>query len=651
MGSDNHRNHQYGLELYPQIEDIILDYFVRGKEANIDSILDYIKNTESIPWNDEIEIFARSIIKLHLQQVNSGMEIIRLNDEVRELVNRLLSVTTELDIIYARKGVLTVSLTGIIESVNDQVLEISGYSREELIGKNIDVMSTGLHSDAFWTNFYSTIKLGNVWEGEISNRGKDGSIMNFWTLVIPIIDSSGKMIFRMIRRDISDIKTNTEALVAIQTNIVDAITNLPTKKQMYLDYAYHLPKRISVVHINDMREMNMAYGDLSMESHVDIGGLVLQKIARLLTKYATNNPDLGIRIYKLTGSDYAIAYDVNMDQEFFNIMYEKMNSLKLDNFGIELDNGKDLTIHPSFSFGVALEGADIRTFLSNALSALAASKGQANRLAIYKESNDMKEIAKENIEMKLNIKQAFLSDGFVLDFQPIVQVSSSWNIRKLIKNFFHKKGKDFLKYEVLVRMLDPHDNTRRISPGLFLPIIEADNQNIQLTTRVIKKSCEFMVNNPGHFSINITANDINMVGRAKMIDEQVEKYGIDLSRFTFEILENIEFLTPVALDNINYFYKKGVLIAIDDYGTGFSSLAKLRKLHAHFLKLDMSLIHGIDMNPDNMADVRFAIRTAHKMGAEVIAEGVETEAERRTLKELGVDYLQGYLIGRPNSTI
>jgi EAL domain-containing protein (putative c-di-GMP-specific phosphodiesterase class I) len=168
----------------------------------------------------------------------------------------------------------------------------------------------------------------------------------------------------------------------------------------------------------------------------------------------------------------------------------------------------------------------------------------------------MKVIAKENIEMKLNIKQAFLSDGFVLDFQPIVQVSSSWNIRKSIKNFFHKTGKDCLKYEVLVRMLDPNDLSRRISPGLFLPIIEADKQNIQLTTRVIKKSCEFMLNNPGYYSINITAEDINMVGRAKMIDEQVEEYGIDVSRFTFEILENIEFLTPVALDNINYFYKK-----------------------------------------------------------------------------------------------
>jgi hypothetical protein len=78
------------------------------------------------------------------------------------------------------------------------------------------------------------------------------------------------MIFRVIRRDISEIKTNRESLVAIQTNIVDALTSLPTNKQMYLDYADVLPKRIDVIHINDLREMNMAYGDLSLDSHIDI---------------------------------------------------------------------------------------------------------------------------------------------------------------------------------------------------------------------------------------------------------------------------------------------------------------------------------------------------------------------------------------------
>lgn len=158
--------------------------------------------------------------------------------------------------------------------------------------------------------------------------------------------------------------------------------------------------------------------------------------------------------------------------------------------------------------------------------------------------------------MKSNVRNAFNNNGFVLEYQPIVEVLSYRHIGKLLKNIFYKKAKDDLKYEVLVRMIDPQDPTKRISPGAFLPIIEEEKQNIQLTTRVIKLACEFMLVNSGNFSINMTAADLNMVGRAKMITEQIKEYGINMSRFTIEVLENIEFLTPVALDNIDYFVKK-----------------------------------------------------------------------------------------------
>lgn len=639
-------NQQKWLEAHSQIESIIHNYLLWGGEKDIKVVLKNIENIIPTHWVSNIEVVVRSIIELNLQKSDSSIKINLLTDQVSQLTNEIVVLEKQLDAIYSRKWVLTVTSDGTIEDVNEPMLAVSGYSRDDLIGQNMSIMSSWVHTEEFWRDFYKTINAGEVWEWIIINTKKDWMNIYYQTLVIPFpwTNKSWKKLFKVLRRDVSEEKKSENILEAYQNNRIDPFTKLPTNRQMYIDYTKKLPKMLSVVHLNDLKDINMAYWET-------IGSKVLQKVAILLNKYARAHPWLGIHIYKLSWPEFAITYDVHLHQDFFDGLYKKMSTVHLRNFWVVLDSGVDLTIQPSFSFWVALEGSDINLFLTNALSALTLSKGHSSELIIYEKRHNTQTIAIEEIEMKRNIRNAFADDGFVLDFQPVVEVVSFRHIRKLFKSLFYKKDKDYLSYEVLVRMINPQDPSKRISPWAFLPIIEADNQNVQLTTRVIELASSFMVVNSGHYSINITAADFNMVGRAKMIHEQVEKYGLNLSRFTFEVLENIKTFTPVALDNIKYFVKKWARISIDDYGYWFSSLEKLRISDAHFLKLDMSLIRWIDMNRANMAYVRFAIETAHKMKAEVIAEGVETEAEREVLKWLWVDRIQWYVFGRPESTI
>ncbi len=580
-----------------------------------------------------------------LEEENQKM-IKNLEKKIEDQTNDISFLQHQSDALLNNYWVIDVWPDGTIFDMNQNMEDISWYSFEEIKGKNMSIMSSWTHTREFWKAIFETIYAWFQWQGEIINAKKDGTLQWLETIIIPLFDKKGFRFFRVARRDISDIQERNKMLTTILNHEIDPTTKLPTLKQMYMDYATRLPKRLVIVRIDDMSWYNSEYGE-------DVGNRLTQKVAKVPKNYAQEFPEYGITIYKLR-SNFTITYDTEVSDEFLRMRYARLQELEFKSFWSTYPD-PNLTISPTFSFGIAVNELSIEAYYNNAQSALAANKDQSNRTTMYHESLDMRMLKKKNFELKKNITYAFNNDGFEIHFQPIIKVNHFgkmwalfWKFRKWLfpKNETHK-----YKYEVLVRMRNMDNPDKLIPPNDFLPVIEKDGRYQELTTRVIQKTCEFMLENPGQYSINLTADDINHPNRAREIHNQIIQYWISQTRFTIEILEWIQDISLSASDNLSYFRDQWFSIAIDDYGTWHSNLVRFVDIKAEFMKLDMSLIRWIDTNPNKELAVKSAVNLARSLGMQVVAEWVETEAEKQTLIDLSIDFMQGYLFGKPKNHI
>lgn len=223
---------------------------------------------------------------------------------------------------------------------------------------------------------------------------------------------------------------------------------------------------------------------------------------------------------------------------------------------------------------------------------------------------------------------------FTLAYQPIVNLNSN----------------KITHYEVLLRMSDPADNSA-ISPSLFIPIAERYNMIGDIDKWVIKRTfyeISASEHNNIKYEINLSAQYFDDDGAAQYIDSLMEQYDIKGKNIIFEITETSSIVNFNQTKNeINKIKALGVKIALDDFGTGYNSFAQLRKLPIDFIKIDGSYIIGIDNNSHNQAFVTAIVTLAHSTNKKVIAECVENQASLDTLRELNIDYAQGYFIGMP----
>ncbi len=625
-------------------------------KVNIDvsTHFDEVQKTITRLEEQNIELNSKNIALLTQCEVLKLLEekqqkiIETLQWVVEKQAKDILSFSEENEALLLNYWVIDVSRDGTIFAMNERMEKISWYSIEEVRWRNMSTMSSGTHNKDFWNSVFEVIHAWLQWRWDIRNKKKDGTFQWLETIIFPMTDSRGFTFFRLARRDISEIQENNMKLRSLLANEIDPTTGLPTTRRMEKDYANKSPKRLTLLHINDMDGIKAKHG-------IAVWDKILQKIAKVLTKYAIGNPELGIGIYRWWLSDFAIVYNSNIKNEFAQEQYVKLQNITLRNFGSTHPNPK-FTFCPTFSYGISITESDIYRSLLNAESALNKIKDQSNGVRIYDESTDKLMLPWTKKDMKDDITYAFENDGFILHFQPIVKVNHYGKMGeffwKLKKRWFPKNETDNLKYEILVRMRDKNNPDQLIPPLDFLKILEDEGKNMQLTTRVIDLACKFMLQNPGNYSVNFTKDDLYKVGRAEEIINQLKSYWINPTRFTWEILENIDILTPTAKENIDFFQKQWCKISIDDFGTGNSTLERYVEINANFLKLDKKFIRWIENKPKYQWIVKVTLKLARSEDNQVVAEWVETEAEKQMVIDLWVDYIQGYIDnGKPKDHI
>ncbi|MDD5051668.1 MAG: EAL domain-containing protein [Sulfuricurvum sp.] len=392
---------------------------------------------------------------------------------------------------------------------------------------------------------------------------------------------------------------------------MDQLTGLPNRYRLQERLQKSGISALAIVNIDDFKEVNDFFG-------IAIGDDVLGLFAQWLNELTPG------ACYRLGGDEFALTFFESLD--IVTLEHRLSMLIKLLDEKTFIVNEESLSIR--VTIGVAI-GSD--KGLTRADIALHHAKENKKQIAFYNEYEGIEKQYRSNLTMASNIRRALFEHRIICFYQPIIDI---------------KSGK-IAKYETLVRMIDDENNI--ILPMDFLPIAKQTKLYPQITCEVIYQACTLFSTRSEEFSINLSDSDIRNPQTVSEIIKTITETGT-ASRVVFEILESegIE-----SYEEVIHFIAKvkalGAKIAIDDFGTGYSNFENILKLNVDYIKIDGSLIREITGNARHHIIVETIIDFAQKIGAKTIAEFVSDEEIFNSIKELGVNYSQGYFTGKPAS--
>lgn len=389
--------------------------------------------------------------------------------------------------------------------------------------------------------------------------------------------------------------------------LVDPLTELPNRIQLQQDLNMKGLKAIALINIDNFKEINNFFG-------IPSGDKILRQAAQLIKGF-------GFKAYRLNGDEFVLLKKISerdeIDVNDFNIILENIQEKE---FIVGLEK-----INLNVTTGIAIGEYDL---LREADIAMHLAKRRQQRVIVYKQEYEKEQESKRYLETSKEIRKALGSSRIVCYYQPIVNPMNG------------KKE----KYESLARMI-LEDGTI-VPPREFLEVAHKTRLYSEITKEIVYQACTDFKNRSEEFSINLSAKDILSQDIVDFIQTTILETGT-ANRVVFEILESegIENYSQVS-HFIAVMKKHGAKIAIDDFGSGYSSFENILKLNIDYLKIDGSLIKNIDHDERQRIIVQTIIEFAHKIGVKTIAEFVATEEIAKKVQELGIDYSQGYYYGQ-----
>ncbi len=398
---------------------------------------------------------------------------------------------------------------------------------------------------------------------------------------------------------------------------IDNLTGLYNRMKLQEDMDDAQDAALVVINIDNFKEINDFFGH-------QIGDKILVNFAqKVKTLLKTNNPQL----YRLSGDEFALLFKGKMSKSDIDYFLQMLGQ-KIENM-IFFHGDKELSLHVTMGASLQKEGA-----LEKADIALKKARKLRKPYEIYlQEDKEVEKQYQNNIEWIKKLKKSIELDRVVPFFQPIVYVENGL-----------PKG-----YECLVRIID--DDGSFISPAHFLEIAKKSRFYFKLTEIMIQKSCEYFQGSSCSFSLNLSIIDILNQDIVAILEENINRYGVN-ERIILEIVESegIE-----NYDKVYVFVTKmkalGCQIAIDDFGTGYSNFEHILKLPIDYIKIDGSLVKNICHNSDSELIVSTIVDFAKKKGVKTVSEYVSNQEIYQKIKELGVDFAQGYYFDAPKQFV
>ena len=505
---------------------------------------------------------------------------------------------------------------GLITFVNKKFCEISGYEEDELIGKSHNIVRHPSMTKEFFNNLWKTIKNKEIFKGVIVNKKKNGLVYYVDTTIIPILDENKNIEeFIAIRHDITKVY---EQKKLIEEQFIDELTLLPNRQKLLKDLKDSKIQKIAMININSFRDINNFYG-------FEAGDLVLKKFSQiLLDKISTN---INLDLYRVANDVFAICTK-NKDnlKEIRDICTNIIEYFSLH--PILINNN---SFYLSISIGVARNCKDSavqNNLLSKAEYALRMAKKRDISILFLDENIELYNKLKENKKLIEELKNALISNNLLIYGQ------------KLINNISKKE-----KYEILMRV--KLEDGSILTPYSFLKEAKKAKLYLGMTRMLVKKACEYFKGKDIDFNLNLTLEDIKDQYTMDFIVNAMEKTNT-AKQITFEIVESegIESFTEVS-NFIKKAKKLGCKIAIDDFGTGYSNFEYIIKLDVDYIKIDGSLIKNINTDNNLYLTVQTIVGFAKALKIKTVAEFVHNEEVLNCVKNLNIDYSQGFFIDEP----
>ncbi|MDY0360789.1 MAG: EAL domain-containing protein [Desulforegulaceae bacterium] len=526
------------------------------------------------------------------------------------------------------EGICITDPQGKIIRINPLFTQITGYSREEVKGKNPRILKSDKHDRSFYEKMWQSLIHTGQWTGEIWNRRKNGQAYPEWLSITAIRDKDGKITnYIGVFHDITESILNKEK-IHYQT-YHDATTGLPNRK-LFTDIteqkiSFSRKKRESFallfIDINNFKNINDTLGHIT-------GDKLLYLFAKRLKDYINEE----MIIARFVGDKFIILAPEASNQN--HILKEASDIQKIIEGPYKID---DREIFCGSNIGISLfpqDGETAEILIKNAEMAMYRSKNKGKRTIVFF-TPSMDESAAKQLETQQNLAYALSNNEFELYYQPKISLST---------------GK-ITGAEALIRWIK---NNKIISPALFIPIAEETGHIIPIGEWVMKKAFEEMKywHDHGYDKLEIS---VNLSGAQFHDPELIDKIRNIFSKtkakpefVKFEITESVVMSDPLLASQITEKIKEmGSKISIDDFGTGYSSLGYLKKFPVDELKIDKSFLEDFPDSNEDVSIIKSILSLASNLNLKVTAEGVETKIQADVLKTLNCNEIQGFYFSRP----
>ncbi|RUR30393.1 phosphodiesterase [Vreelandella andesensis] len=591
---------------------------------------------QGIPYDEELQIVAADGCRVWVRT---------LGEPIRDRNKRIIGVRGSLQDVTQRRereqelrklahiteqSPIPISVTDIkgqIEYVNSAFEQLSGRSRETLLGNNHSLIQSSHTPEATYRDLWQTISAGQTWSGEMQNRRQDGSPYWEHEIISPLTDDLGQIThYVAIKQDITAIKKAEWELSRMAFE--DPLTRLYSRigftqaLQRQLDKAgWPSSSLVVMVDIIGQRDINDAYG-------YDVGDDLLIQFGERLVE-CTGMQGLAGRI---GGDEFMLflpsvankALEANLDQ--------LLNSLaipfKLKGTSIELSVrlGYTRLDEPQRSAHELLREAEL---------ALSQHRKTLNVPWIAYDHR-LKEATQLRIQLTRELRQALDEDQFELHFQPKVDLGTG----------------TLIACEALIRW--NHPERGMIPPGMFIPIAEQSQLIAPIGDWVLRRACQHLRDwrdaglAPVRVAVNVSVIQFQMGDFASRVQAVLDQSGVSPGELALEITESVfSDASDMLLAQMSALRDIGVRLSLDDFGTGYSSLLYLQQYPIDEIKIDQGFVFHLLDDAFSHQLVETVITLAQLLNADVIAEGIESAAVSNELIAMGCCSGQGYFYSMP----
>jgi len=526
-------------------------------------------------------------------------------------------------------GVCITDQDNHIQLTNAAFSRLTGYSADEVRGRTPSLLKSGAHGPAFYRAMWDALVHHGSWQGEITNRRKDGELITEWLSISAVNDRDGRLAHYVgIFSDLSERKAAAERIQYLSS--YDPLTNLPNRnlfadrlaQSLLAAQRFNRQTAVILLDLDRFRTVNESFGPPA-------GDEALREVVRRLNLQVREGDTVGRR----SGNEFGFVM-ASLSQEHDAIaLAQRMLDAVAQPLVIA---GQTIALTASIGISVApRDGGSADDLLKSADAALSRAK-QAGRNTFRFYSPEMDADAARRLGLESALRNALANGELAVHYQPQISLDSG----------------NMVGMEALLRWNSVQFGA--VSPSEFIPLAEESGVILTIGEWVLRQAC-LQTRRwldlgllPLRLAVNLSARQFRQNNLVRMISQTLADTGLPAAALELEITESA-FIDDVdeAIATCRALKKLGVKLSLDDFGTGYSSLAYISRFPFDKIKIDQGFVRDIIENPVNAAIATAAIVMGHSLNLSVLAEGVETEAQASFLRGRRCDAMQGYLFSRP----